>query len=71
MPPKHSDGNDVLFALGQKGIGAIFLGNITLFNLKDQENKLNGQVKSSEKISKKYASFCKRGILFHFILFSA
>lgn len=45
---KDSDGNDVLFALGQKGVGAIFLGNTgTSFEMKDSGNNLQGQVKSS------------------------
>lgn len=45
---KDSEGNDVLFALGQKGVGAIFLGNTgTPFEMKDSGNKLQGQVKSS------------------------
>ncbi len=45
---KDSEGNDVLFALGQKGVGAIFLGNTgTLFEMKDSGNNLQGQVKSS------------------------
>lgn len=45
---KDSDGKDQLFALGQKGVGAIFLGNIdTPFDMKDQENNLQGQVKKS------------------------
>ncbi len=42
---KDEQGNDVLFALGQKGAGAIFLGNVsTLFELKNQENTLNGSI---------------------------
>lgn len=45
---KDSEGNDVLFALGQKGVGAIFLGNTgTSFEMKDSGNNLQGQVKSS------------------------
>lgn len=45
---KDPEGKDVLFALGQKGIGAIFLGNInTPFDMKDGENNLHGQVKNS------------------------
>ena len=45
---KDQDGKDVLFALGQKGVGAIFLGNTSsAFEMKDTENKLQGQVKSS------------------------
>lgn len=45
---KDPDGKDVLFALGQKGIGAIFLGNInTPFDMKDGDNKLHGQVRDS------------------------
>jgi hypothetical protein len=45
---KDSEGKDVLFALGQKGIGAIYLGNIdTVFSIKNQENSLQGEVKKS------------------------
>lgn len=41
---KDEDGIDQLFALGAKGIGAIYLGNIeALFNYKDEENQLQGQ----------------------------
>jgi len=44
---KDSDGKDQLFALGQKGV-SIFLGNIdTPFDMKNQENNLQGQVKKS------------------------
>lgn len=42
---KDENGNDVLFALGQKGIGAIYLGNCsTAFDFKDQDNNLKGSV---------------------------
>jgi len=42
---KNEDGKDVLFALGQKGIGAIFLGSVvTNYSLKDVNNKLNGEI---------------------------
>lgn len=45
---KDSAGNDVLFALGQKSLGAICLCNIdTSFALKNDRNELNGQVSSS------------------------
>jgi len=45
---KDQDGKDVLFALGQKGIGAIFLGNTnTPFEMKDSGINLQGQVKNS------------------------
>ena len=45
---KDEKGNDVLFALGQKGIGAIYLGNIsTPFDMKDQQNNLEGSVSKS------------------------
>jgi hypothetical protein len=44
---KDSSGQDTLFALGQKGIGAIFLGNISAeFGLKDTANQLLGQAKT-------------------------
>jgi len=42
---KDGDGNDTLFALGEKGIGALYLGNIeTLFAVKNQSNETLGQV---------------------------
>lgn len=42
---KDENGNDVLFALGQKGIGAIYLGNVsTNFDIKDSSNQLLGSV---------------------------
>ena len=45
---KDEQGNDVLFALGEKGIGAIYLGNIsTAFDLKDSQNNLQGSVNRS------------------------
>jgi hypothetical protein len=45
---KDSKGNDKLFALGQKGVGAIYLGNIeTPFSMKNSENILNGQIRTS------------------------
>lgn len=45
---KDPEGNDRLFALGEKGIGAIYLGNIdTLFNIKDNKNNLHGQVRKT------------------------
>ncbi|WP_421071063.1 hypothetical protein [Pelotomaculum propionicicum] len=45
---KDSEGKDVLFALGQKGVGAIFLGSTgTPFEIKDEENNLDGVVRNS------------------------
>lgn len=45
---KNEQGEDVLFALGQKGIGAIYLGNTaTPFAMKDAANQLNGEVQKS------------------------
>lgn len=45
---KKSDGKDELVALGEVGIGAIFLGNIaTPFELKDSANAQLGQLKNS------------------------
>jgi len=39
-------GNDVLFALGEKGIGAIYLGSTgTAFSLRDQTNRENGVIR--------------------------
>ena len=45
---RDSSGNDQLFALGQKDVGAIYLGNLsTPFDLKDSDNTLLGQVANS------------------------
>ncbi|WP_296561294.1 hypothetical protein [uncultured Acetobacterium sp.] len=42
---KDAAGNDVLMALGQKGVGAIYLGNVsTSFALKGANNQTNGQL---------------------------
>lgn len=45
---KDEEGNDSLFALGEKGIGAIYLNAAaTPFSLKDSQNNLLGQVQAS------------------------
>ena len=45
---KDANGNDQLFALGQKGIGAIYLGNLnTDFAMKDGANNTQGQLRST------------------------
>jgi len=45
---KDSEGKDSLVALGRKGIGAIYLGNVsTPFAIKDTDTNLQGQVRSS------------------------
>ncbi|WP_346353459.1 hypothetical protein [Azotosporobacter soli] len=45
---KDQAGQDRLLALGQAGVGAIYLGNVASeFSHKDSENKLQGQVRSS------------------------
>ncbi len=45
---RDSDGNSRLFALGEKGIGALYLGSAaTRFSLTDAENSLLGQVQST------------------------
>jgi len=45
---KDENGNDNLFALGQIGIGAIYLGNIeTDFSMKNQANELQGQAQKT------------------------
>jgi len=45
---KDENGNDNLFALGQVGIGAIYLGNIeTDFSMKNQANDLQGQAQKT------------------------
>jgi hypothetical protein len=42
---KDASGKDVLMALGQKGVGAIYLGNVsTSFALKGADNQTNGQL---------------------------
>lgn len=42
---KDEFGNDRLFALGEKGVGAIYLGNHnTPFDIKNSQNQLQGQV---------------------------
>jgi hypothetical protein len=44
---KDSQGNDQLVGLGQRGVGAIYLGHVdTPFLLKDESNELLGQVRS-------------------------
>lgn len=45
---KTADGQDQLVGLGERGVGAIYLGNITTpFELKDQDNALLGQIRAS------------------------
>jgi len=45
---KDSEGGDRLLALGQKGIGAIYLGHVdTPFEVKNEQNELEGVVRSS------------------------
>ncbi len=45
---KSADGQDQLFALGEKGVGAIYLNHIsTPFAVKDSNNELLGQVRTS------------------------
>ncbi len=45
---KDTEGNDSLFALGEKGIGAIFLGNISAqFGLKDAGNQTLGEARTA------------------------
>lgn len=45
---KDEYGNDTLFALGQKGIGAICLGSAgTLFSLRNENNKENGVIQKT------------------------
>ena len=45
---KDANGNDQLFALGQKGVGAIYLGNIgTAFEMKNNQNDLQGAIRNS------------------------
>lgn len=45
---RDESGNDQLFALGQQGIGAVYLGNAkTPFALKDEQNEQLGAIRSS------------------------
>jgi hypothetical protein len=45
---KDAAGNDRLIALGKAGVGAIYLGSTTTpFQVKDDENQLQGVVRSS------------------------
>ncbi len=45
---KDENGNSKLFALGEKGIGAIYLGNVaTEYGYKTQANEINGQLRST------------------------
>jgi len=45
---KTPSGEDQLFALAEKGVGAIYLGRVdTPFSIKDAENTLQGQVRAT------------------------
>lgn len=45
---KDERGQDHLVALGEKGVGAIYLGNVsTEFSLTNKENQLDGQIRST------------------------
>ena len=45
---KTADGQDQLIGLGQAGVGAIYLGNVTTpFSIKDGQNELLGQVRDT------------------------
>jgi hypothetical protein len=45
---RDAEGRDQLVALGQRGVGAIYLGHVTTpFSLKDGQNALLGQVRDS------------------------
>lgn len=45
---KDAEGRDQLVALGQRGVGAIYLGHVTSsFSLKDSQNALLGQIRDS------------------------
>jgi hypothetical protein len=42
---KDENGNDQLFALGEKGIGAIYLGNVgTAFDVRSSQNQTQGSI---------------------------
>lgn len=43
---KDPDGKDRLFALGEKGVGAVYLGNLnTQFSMKDTANRTQGELR--------------------------
>lgn len=45
---KGEEGEDMLFSLAEKGIGALYIGNInTPFSLKDESNNLNGEIQKT------------------------
>ncbi len=45
---KNEDGTDQLFAIGEKGIGAIYLGSVkSTFSLKDNSNNTQGQIQEA------------------------
>ncbi|MCB1769761.1 MAG: hypothetical protein KDJ31_08715, partial [Candidatus Competibacteraceae bacterium] len=45
---KDATGNDQIVALGQRGVGAIYLGHVaTPFSLKDDQNNLLGAIRES------------------------
>ncbi|WKY44727.1 hypothetical protein Q5O14_01120 [Eubacteriaceae bacterium ES2] len=45
---KDENGNDQLFALGEKGVGAIYLGNVnTSYSLKNASNQSQGQLQQT------------------------
>jgi len=45
---KNEKGEDVLFALGEKGVGALYLGNVaTNFSLKDAGNQAHGEIRKT------------------------
>ena len=45
---KTATGEDQLLALGEKGVGALYLGRIdTPFSVKDSSNDLQGQVRAT------------------------
>ncbi len=45
---KDENGNDQLFALGEKGVGAIFLGSLnTPYELKSSSNELHGKIQKT------------------------
>ncbi|MEL1134829.1 hypothetical protein AAC978_06530 [Desulfitobacterium sp. THU1] len=45
---KNEKGEDILFALGEKGVGALYLGNVaTDFSLKDSSNQSLGEIKKT------------------------
>lgn len=57
---KDAEGKDQLFALGQEGIGAIYLGNVqTEFAIKDNDNEFQGKIRWTGIFLKKMVTWVR------------